>query len=208
MSESYLPNAVILPYTPAGASWTNFPDLFKQVTVLKILNDFECPKTRQESSLLALNHALFANKGVSVIAVCEQPVGSLDFLKASGWRGELYMDLYKNVCRSTYSPDLSKPKPNMMRKPSRAPFQVGGTYVIGPDQRILYAHEPKSLLDSPRISHMLDACSSYDPSSPASPIKRLTFKFRKVKSFGIRKISTFSEPSAYSYSFRYSLRHL
>ncbi|KAJ9048629.1 hypothetical protein DSO57_1033040 [Entomophthora muscae] len=150
MPQQDFPTAVLSQYPLVNHAHTNFPDLFKRLTLLKILRDYEDPKTRHDFRQLTESHSFFMDMGVSVVTISEQFVGA---------------GLFANICRAPAST-----KPPKDRKPGllstlrrsnanpRALFRPGGTYIITPDLTIHYAHEPKSSNDSPKIDLLIKIC--------------------------------------------------
>lgn len=172
MLRPEFPNAQVSSYPPARTTFTSFRDLFGQLTVVKILDDFESAKTRQEARQLAINRPFFATMGVALVAISEQPQGSAAFLESSGWKDGLYLDLYRNVCRSASSKSQTRLGAAILKFVPRTTFQVGGTYIVTPNLRILYAHKPRGE-DSPSVAGILNIC--YNIVTPSS---------RSIFSFG------------------------
>ncbi|KAJ9059297.1 hypothetical protein DSO57_1003914 [Entomophthora muscae] len=201
MYRQELPNALLMQYPLSTLSWTNFPSLFKRVTVLKILEDYDDPKTRQESLQLTIHHPFFVDMGVSVVGISEQFVGIKDFVEYSGWKGDLYFDLYKNVCRAPSLTNSAKDqKPGILtalrRLNAQALFKLGGTYIVTPESKIIYAHEPKNADDSPRIGQMMKICFNLLNSTPL--LKFPTLNSRKAKSLSIHRRKSYIRSSTIS----------
>ncbi|KAJ9059299.1 hypothetical protein DSO57_1003916 [Entomophthora muscae] len=200
MPHQDFPNAVLSQYPLVNHAHTNFPDLFKRLTLLKILRDYEDPKTRHDFRQLTEPHSFFMDMGVPVVAISEQFVGAEEFLQYTGWKGKVYVDFYKNICRAPTKPPKDR-KPGLLstlrrsNATPRALFRPGGTYIITPDLTIHYAHEPKSSNDSPKIDLLIkicfdilsSPCQAMATGSAIRRVKSLTILERKTD---IRKSST------------------
>ncbi|KAJ9059286.1 hypothetical protein DSO57_1003903 [Entomophthora muscae] len=172
MSSHEFPNALVLQYAHPAAPTVNFPKLFKRLTVLKVLNAFDCPTTRRDSRELMQHLPSLTEMGVAIVGVCEQPLGSQGFVDSSQWDCELYLDMYKNVCRAQLPVGPDQKIITFRRHRRRSLFQLGGTYLVTPEFNVLYAHEPKDITDIPSIVSILNLCqivTSINPTYASFP---------------------------------------
>ncbi|KAJ9059289.1 hypothetical protein DSO57_1003906 [Entomophthora muscae] len=178
MASRSFPNACVLHRHQTHPEWKNFQSLFQRLSLLKVISDFNSTKNRRDSLELGKYQDCFDKMDVAMMAVSHQLTGSDEFIKHTNWQGELYLDINHEVCRkATGSSTKSFIKRQTTKlgswlhrkqKRSRALFKLGGTYVVTPDFKVIYAHEPKASSDFPNVSFLLNLCRSYvEASHPA-----------------------------------------
>ncbi|KAJ9059287.1 hypothetical protein DSO57_1003904 [Entomophthora muscae] len=171
MSSLDFPNACILQRHQTRPVWRSFLSLFQKLTLLKILPNFESSKDRFDSSELCKYQACFDKLGVAMVGISDQPTGSNEFIKHTNWKGELFLDMNHEVCLKATDCStknfLERQKFkfnshfNQKRNHPNTLFKLGGTHIVTSDFQVIYAHEPKSGLDSPSVGFILNLCRSY-----------------------------------------------
>ncbi|KAJ9059279.1 hypothetical protein DSO57_1003896 [Entomophthora muscae] len=189
MEQQEFPKTLVLRYPPADVDWHDFSSLFGKLTVLKILWGFECPTAKQEISEINRYMACFKKMNVAMVAVCEESQGSKEFMESGVWCGELYIDPYRDLCKSEpnkrfFSKRILDPFRKKIPK-QRSLFQRGGTYIITADCQVVFKHEPEPSPETPSMGLMLFTCYSLtafapkllEPSNPSAPRRRSWMKY-------------------------------
>ncbi|KAI9297712.1 hypothetical protein K502DRAFT_282243, partial [Neoconidiobolus thromboides FSU 785] len=158
-------------------------DIWKgQTVIIKVLSRLGCCLCKQEAKMMSDMQPLFEEHDVRLIAIAFEDVDLHSFLSLGYWRWDIYLDperkvykaagltritrLYQMSCMmSKYFMKILlrlklKGVPNNLTGDLR---QLGGTFVIDPEGRMIYDFRPKKMAHFPSLREIY-ALIGGDPS--------------------------------------------
>ncbi|KAJ9055201.1 hypothetical protein DSO57_1006555 [Entomophthora muscae] len=131
--------------------------------------------------------ACFKKMNVAMVAVCEESQGSKEFMESGVWCGELYIDPYRDLCKSEpnkrfFSKRILDPFRKKILK-QRSLFQGVGHISSLPTARLCSSTSQSP--ETPSTGQMLFTCHSLtafaskllEPSNPSAPRRRSWMKY-------------------------------
>ncbi|KAI9297714.1 hypothetical protein K502DRAFT_300423 [Neoconidiobolus thromboides FSU 785] len=146
-------------------------DIWKgQTVIIKVLSRLGCCLCKQEAKMMSDMQPLFEEHDVRLIAIAFEDVDLHSFLSLGYWRWDIYLDPERKVYKAAglkrasrlhqlsclLSKHFMKLLSNLKSKGISNNFtgdlrQLGGTFVIDPDGKLIYDFRPNKMAHFPSL---------------------------------------------------------